>query len=139
MEMIIWCIRHQFLENVRSHHTSYTSWRSILHERKSAAVQRSWPDSINQPAESTIRYGSTLFIEDALKNIDAEDGFISEMESEISALQNDASSSFLRSNIEGMSGYYPFENLRAAVDILFLHGSSDLVVAKQAIVSFSIQ
>ena len=50
--------------------------------------------------------------------------------------QNDERS-ILRSKIEGTSGSYPFENLRTAADKLFLHGSSDLVVAKQAIVSFS--
>ncbi|KAL2326413.1 hypothetical protein Fmac_025471 [Flemingia macrophylla] len=32
-----------------------------------------------------------------------------------------------------MLGYYPFRNLRAAADLLFLHGGSDMVIAKQAI------
>jgi E3 ubiquitin-protein ligase HOS1 len=32
---------------------------------------------------------------------------------------------------------YPFRNLCEAVDMLFLHGASDMVIAKQAIVSFS--
>jgi E3 ubiquitin-protein ligase HOS1 len=32
---------------------------------------------------------------------------------------------------------YPFRNLHEAVDMLFLHGASDMVIAKQAIVSLS--
>ncbi|KAL2330819.1 hypothetical protein Fmac_018400 [Flemingia macrophylla] len=41
--------------------------------------------------------------------------------------------SFLGSNPDQMLGYYPFRNLRAAADLLFLHGGSDMVIAKQAI------
>uniref|UniRef100_A0A5B6Z808 Putative E3 ubiquitin-protein ligase HOS1-like n=1 Tax=Davidia involucrata TaxID=16924 RepID=A0A5B6Z808_DAVIN len=134
MEMMIWCVRHQFLENVRCRHTNFTSWCSLVRERKSAAIRRSWPDSVNHSAESTRRDGSTLFIEDALSNLEIEQGYTNEMggELEIASLQ-DGGSSFLRSKKEGMVGCYPFENLQAATDTLFLHGSSDLVVAKQAI------
>ncbi|KAA8522197.1 hypothetical protein F0562_012870 [Nyssa sinensis] len=108
MEMMIWCVRHQFLENARSRHTNFTSWSSLVRERKSAAIRRSWPDSNRN---IRLKWEGKL---------------------EIASLQ-DGGSSFLRSKIDGMAGCYPFENLRAAIDILFLHGNSDLVVAKQAI------
>ncbi|KAK3014402.1 hypothetical protein RJ639_008830, partial [Escallonia herrerae] len=135
MEMILWCLKHQFLENIRSWHSNFTSWRSIFRERKSAAIKHSWPDSINHPMESTGPGGSTLFIEDALSNIDVEQEYTRETgdESEIASLQKEGGSSFFRSKIEGMAGCYPFEHLRDAIDILFLRGSSDMVVAKHAI------
>ncbi|KAK2981617.1 hypothetical protein RJ640_012899 [Escallonia rubra] len=135
MEMILWCLKHQFLENIRSWHSNFTSWRSIVRERKSAAIKRSWPDSINHPVESTGPGGSTLFIEDALSNIDVEQEYTRETgdESEIASLQKEGGSSFFRSKIEGMAGCYPFEHLRDAIDILFLRGSSDMLVAKHAI------
>ncbi|CAL5441965.1 unnamed protein product [Camellia sinensis] len=135
MEMMIWCIRHHFLENVKPRYTNITSWRAAVRERKSAAIMRSWPDSVNNSAGSGRTNGSTLFIEDALSNIDIDQGYTHERagELEIASLQKDESSSFFRSKIEGMAGCYPFENLRAAADVLFLHGSSDLVLAKQAI------
>ncbi|GMP95739.1 hypothetical protein CsSME_00044665 [Camellia sinensis var. sinensis] len=135
MEIMIWSIRHHFLENVGSQYTNFTSWRSSIRERKSAAIKRSWPDSVNHSAESARTNGSTLFIEDALLNIEIEQGHTHEIgeELEIASLQKAGSSLFFRSKIEGMAGCYPFENLRAAADILFLHGSSDLVIAKQAI------
>ncbi|PSS04030.1 E3 ubiquitin-protein like [Actinidia chinensis var. chinensis] len=135
LEVMIWCIRHQFLENVRPFYTNFASWRASVRERNSAAIKRSWPDPLNHYAESTGTNGSTLFIEDALSNIETEQGSTRQMEweSEIASLQKDGSSSFFRSKIEGMTGCYPFENLRAAADVLFLHGSSDMVDAKQAI------
>ncbi|KAL7241521.1 hypothetical protein ACSBR1_014169 [Camellia fascicularis] len=135
MEIMIWCIRHHFLENVGSQYTNFTSWRSSIHERKSAAIKRSWTDSVNHSAESARTNGSTLFIEDALLNIEIEQGYTHEIggELEIASLQKAGSSLFFRSKIGGMAGCYPFENLRAAADILFWHGSSDLVIAKQAI------
>lgn len=137
LEVMVWCIRHQFLEGIRARFpdSDITSWRASVRERKSAAIRRSWPDSVSPSAESTGATGSTLFIEDALANIEAEEGYLHKMggELEIASLQKDGSSSSFKSKIEGMGGCYPFENLRAAVDILFLRGSSDLVVAKQAI------
>ncbi|KAM7525513.1 hypothetical protein LguiA_015415 [Lonicera macranthoides] len=135
MEMIMWCIRHQFLENIGSRHSNLGSWRSVVRERKSAAIKRSWPNLVNNPSEPGGDDGSTLFIEHALSNLDIEQGYECEMgeEPEITSLQKDSGLSFFRSKIEGMAGCYPFENLHAAVDILFLRGSSDLVVAKQAI------
>ncbi|KAK9284920.1 hypothetical protein L1049_024101 [Liquidambar formosana] len=134
MEIMMWCARHQFLENVRSCHANFTSWRFVVRERKSAAIKRSWPDLLNPSAEPTGQDGS-LFIEDALSNLEIVQGYPQEMEEEIivASLQKDGCSSIFRSKIEGVAGCYPFENLRAATDVLFLRGSPDLVVAKRAI------
>ncbi|KAK4364456.1 hypothetical protein RND71_015814 [Anisodus tanguticus] len=136
MEIMIWCIRHEFLENVKSRHKNFASWRAVVRERKSAAIKRAWPDSVNLSEEYNAEYRSTLFIEDALSNIEAaEQGDIDDHEEELALayLQKDGGSLYSRSKIEGMVGCYPFESVRAAADILFLRGSSDLVVAKQAI------
>ncbi|KAF5734918.1 E3 ubiquitin-protein ligase HOS1-like [Tripterygium wilfordii] len=134
IEIMMWCIRHHFLENARSHYTNFESWESLVRERKSAAIKRSWYDAVNHDEESNRREGS-LFIEDALVNLEIDQGHVQEMGEVpgLASLQKDGDSLFLRSKIEGLSGCYPFENLRGAVDMLFLHGSSDLVVAKQAI------
>ncbi|XP_002531460.2 E3 ubiquitin-protein ligase HOS1 isoform X1 [Ricinus communis] len=136
MEIMKWCIKHQFLENIKSRHANFSSWRSIVRERKSAAITRSWPDIINQSADSSMQTGS-LFIEDALSNLGIEQGYLQDIREdlELASLQKDRGS-FFRSKIEGVAGCYPFESLRAAVDVLFLHGSSDLVVAKQAILLY---
>ncbi|KAJ6308626.1 hypothetical protein OIU76_018249 [Salix suchowensis] len=133
MEVIAWCVRHHFLENVRSRYTNLLSWHSVVHERKSAAVKRAWPDIPNQPAESSM-LAASLFIEDALANLEIEQNHMQEMgeESELAPLHKDGGL-FCRSKLKGLAACYPFENLRAAVDVLFLHGSSDLVLAKQAI------
>uniref|UniRef100_A0A7N0RF81 ELYS-like domain-containing protein n=1 Tax=Kalanchoe fedtschenkoi TaxID=63787 RepID=A0A7N0RF81_KALFE len=129
LEIIIWCIRHQFLENLKPRFTNYSSWRAHVRDRKSAATKRAMSSAI----ESTIQEGS-LFIEDALLNLEGEvHPFDIEDDFDVKCLQKDSTSSNFRSKIDGSSGSYPFENLRAACDILFLHGSSDLVVAKRAI------
>lgn len=133
MEIMIWCIRHEFLENVKSRHKNFASWQALVHERKFAAMKRAWPDSVNHSDEY---HASTLFIEDALSNIEAaEQGDLDNHEEELALayLQKDGGSLYSRSKIEGMAGCYPFESLRSAADILFLRGGSDLVVAKQAI------
>ncbi|KAL5750875.1 hypothetical protein ACOSP7_025478 [Xanthoceras sorbifolium] len=135
LEIMLWCAKHQFLENVRSRYDNFMGWRSLVRQRKSAATRRVWFDPVNYSADSTRQDGS-LFIEDALANLEIEQEYTQGRDEEIdvtSLHKDDGGLSFFRSKIEGVSGCYPFENLRAAVDILFLHGSSDLVVAKQAI------
>lgn len=138
LEIIIWCIRHEFLEGVRYRFTDISSWASVVRERKSAAIRRAWPDAINQPVEPTRQNGS-LFIEDALNNLDLEEELIKDIGEglDVASLQKDGTSIF-RANIDGVLGCYPFNNLRAAADLLFLHGGSDMVIAKQAIVSLSL-
>lgn len=136
MEIIIWCSRHQFLENVKSRFTDSSSWASVVRKRKSEAIRRAWPDAINQSVEST-GHDESLFVEDALNNLDLEQEIISEIggELDVATLQKDRASIF-RSKTDQVPSCYPFKNLRAAADLLFLHGSTDMVIAKQAIVSF---
>ncbi|XP_039022613.1 E3 ubiquitin-protein ligase HOS1-like [Hibiscus syriacus] len=132
LEITIWCIRHQFLEDVRSRHADFTSWRNHVRDRKSAAIARAWPPpELLDPSADSTGQGASLFIEDALENLD----IYEEMgeESDFAFLQKNGALSFFQSKIGGIAGCYPFESLRAAVDILFLRGASDLVVAKQAI------
>ncbi|CAM8941135.1 unnamed protein product [Rhodiola kirilowii] len=128
MEIMMWCIRHQFLEKVKPRFTNYSSWRAHMSDRKSAATRRAMSSAI----ESSIQEGS-LFIEDALLNLESEVyPFDLEEELGVPSLQKDDTSTIFRSRIDGFAGSYPFENLRIASDLLFLHGSSDLVVAKRA-------
>ncbi|WJX60487.1 RING-type E3 ubiquitin transferase [Trifolium repens] len=133
MEIIIWCIRHEFLVNVRSRFSNSSSWASVVRKRKAEAIRRAWPDAINESTESKGHDGS-LFIEDALNNLDLEEVMMPEIRDglEVAALQKDEASIF-RPNTDHVLSYYPFKNLRAAADLLFLHGSSDAVIAKQAI------
>ncbi|XP_030467691.2 E3 ubiquitin-protein ligase HOS1 isoform X2 [Syzygium oleosum] len=134
MEIMMWCIRHEFLATRGSRYANYEQWRTLFRERKSAAIKRSWPDVVNLSTESGGQEGS-LFIEDAVGNLEIIEEDTKEMgdESELFSLQKSGASLYLRAKVEGLSGCYPFENLRAAADMLFLYGSSDLVVAKRAI------
>lgn len=134
LEIMMWCIRHQFLKHVRSRYPDCASWSSSVRERKSAAVKRAWPAPMN--SESSGQSISSLFIEDALSNLDSEQGYADKDEGE--SLLAGGGNSFLRSKLHGLAGCYPFENLRTAIDLLFLQGNSDVVVAKQAIVSYLI-
>ncbi|XP_010508965.1 PREDICTED: E3 ubiquitin-protein ligase HOS1-like [Camelina sativa] len=133
LDIMVWCIRHGFLDDVRSRYSNFTSWNALVLERKSNAIKRAWPDAVDQSSDCNVQ-GASLFIEDALENLEREPEYGQEIgaDLEVGCLQKDKRS-FLRSKIEGTSGSYPFENLRTAADILFLHGGSDLVVAKQAI------
>ncbi|KAI3997573.1 hypothetical protein MKX01_029404 [Papaver californicum] len=136
LEIMKWSIKHQFLDKVRSRHINYSSWRSLFRDRKSAAIVRAWPEFKSNSAESAKQDCATLFIEDALSNLEIEQelgrGMSKELEV-LSMVKNGGSSSFIRSIIEGFEGCYPFETLRDATDVLFLCGSSDVVVAKRAI------
>ncbi|KAF2583519.1 hypothetical protein F2Q68_00001708 [Brassica cretica] len=133
LDIMIWCIRHGFLEDVRSRYSTFTSWKALVLERKSDAIKRAWPDAVDQSSDCNVQ-GASLFIEDALQNLEREPEYSQDIgaDLDVGCLQNDERS-ILRSKIEGISGSYPFESLRTAADILFLQGSSDLVVAKQAI------
>ncbi|CAH1437895.1 unnamed protein product [Lactuca virosa] len=101
---------------------------------KSMSVKRAWPSPMGTSGKDI----AMLFIEDALSNLDAQQEYTTNRddELEIASLQKDGGLSFSRVKIKGMVGSYPFENLRSAIDILFLYGSSDLVVAKQAILLY---
>ncbi|KAL4565685.1 hypothetical protein LXL04_029788 [Taraxacum kok-saghyz] len=135
MEMIIWYTRHESLEDLNQH-GSFSSWRSEVRERKSMAVKRAWPSPTGTTSEKDT---AMLFIEDALSNLDTQQEYATtdrDVELKIASLQKDGGLSFRRIKMEGLVGSYPFENLRSAIDILFLCGSSDMVVAKQAILLY---
>lgn len=135
-----WCIRHQFLDSIRSRFSDFASWRSSVRERKDAAICRAWPEPVGGVLEPSEQITSRLFIEDALSNLETEQGYGHDDEGELaisSSLASDKSSFYL-SKLQGLAGRYPFESVRAAVDLLFLQGNSNLVLAKQAIVSYRI-
>ncbi|GER25711.1 E3 ubiquitin-protein ligase HOS1 [Striga asiatica] len=135
LQIMMWCIKHQFLDSVRSRHSDFESWRSSVRERKSEAIKRAWPDTENPILESSEQSTSSLFIEDALSNLDTDQEYADNDKGELSieSLVKSGVNSFSLSKLHGMAACYPFENLRAAVDLLFLRGNSDLVVSKQAI------
>ncbi|KAF3777809.1 E3 ubiquitin-protein ligase [Nymphaea thermarum] len=124
LEVMVWCIRHQFLEHMPSRYSTISLWRSTFHERRTAAMRRCWPEFMCSDTEAA-QPGSTLFIEDALSNLVLEQGHEGSGELEVACLLKDPSSSL---SVEEASGIYPFENLRAAIDMLFLRGSSDLLL-----------
>lgn len=134
---MIWCIRHKFLENVEPRYPNSVSWSLHVSERKLAAIERTWPNLTGYTAETGIQHESTLFIEDALSNLQIEQDFEGAVSGELDvrSLLGDAYRLSDLSEMVGVSGLYPFKDLRSAADILFLHGTSDMVVAKQAIVS----
>ncbi|KAJ7952545.1 E3 ubiquitin-protein ligase HOS1-like protein [Quillaja saponaria] len=101
LEIMIWCIRHQFLENVRSRYKDSALWDSAVRERRSGGNQASMAGC----SKSLFR----------------------KLEEEIEV------ASLLKNGVKEMADYYPFKSLQDAVDVLFLHGSSELVIAKQAI------
>ena len=129
LEVMIWCVRHKFLENSDPRYSNLVSWKLHVRDRKLAASERTWP--------SSSMLESTLFIEDALSNLQIERVVSIGDELDIRTLTSDSLPLSESSEMVGMSGIYPFKDLHSATDILFLHGSSDMAVAKHAIVSFS--
>jgi E3 ubiquitin-protein ligase HOS1 len=110
-------------------------------QRKACAEERKWPGFSDKGSDINEANQSTLFIEQALQNLGIEQNYRDkEEEIAITCLQDEQSSSMFCSTITTdhfSIDRYPFKNLREAVDVLFLHGASDMVIAKQAIVSFS--
>jgi E3 ubiquitin-protein ligase HOS1 len=110
-------------------------------QRKAYAEERKWPRFSDKGSDINEANQSTLFIEQALQNLGIEQNYRDKEEDiTITCLQNEQSSSMFCSTITTdhcSIDRYPFKNLREAVDVLFLHGASDMVIAKQAIVSFS--
>ncbi|XP_073007314.1 E3 ubiquitin-protein ligase HOS1 isoform X2 [Typha latifolia] len=139
LEVMIWCIRHQFLEGVQSRFPNVASWKLHVLERKLEAVRRAWPDYSNNTRDSFVPNGTILFIEQALANLRIEQSYIKERvdDVDISSLQDENSPSLFLSKIDAANrNGYPFKSLRTAADVLFLHGISDTVVAKQAILLY---
>ncbi|KAH7654309.1 E3 ubiquitin-protein ligase HOS1 protein [Dioscorea alata] len=140
LEVMIWCIQHHFLEDVPSRYPDSASWNRFVRERKSAAVKRAWPNFTSTSVAFLGSNEATLFIEEALSNLGIEESYSQDIEEDldISCLQQEHSPLLFLSKIdEGNTnrkeGWYPFGNLRVAADVLFLHGTSDMVLAKQAI------
>ncbi|KAG0497909.1 hypothetical protein HPP92_002600 [Vanilla planifolia] len=139
LEIMIWCIQHNFLENVRSSYADNQSWAVHVQKRKAAVIKHSWPDNSSYLQYYGGRPDPDLFIEQALSNLQIEDSY-GEKDDEIciSSLQDINSpvmffSKINESNRNQASMCYPFENVRAAADVIFLYGASDMVVAKRAI------
>lgn len=143
-----WCARHQFLETTRSSYASIGQWQSAVKERKSAAQDRAWSETPHNNGKLGVSQSATLFIEEALANLgllegdDEEEVGLGDLP-QLSLLrqgptaQTPASLRFRR-DLEPMQSRspYPPESVRAAVDLLFLEGTCDLILAKKAIVSF---
>lgn len=110
-------------------------------QRKVYAEERKWPGFFDKGTGESEATQGTLFIEQALQNLGIEQSYRdNEEEIAITCLQNEQSSSMFCSTIttdQFSIDRYPFKNLREAVDVLFLHGASDMVIAKQATVSLS--
>lgn len=144
LDVMCWCARHNFLEDLQSSHSSVNEWRLAMKGRKLSATNRVWPGHAHTALEMTS-FSSTLFIEDALSNI----GFGKDNESsylwenlELQCLRQAAPPLPFRrretsvgghSNMRVSTALYPPESVRAAVDMIFLEASSDLFLAKKAI------
>ncbi|KAF0888472.1 hypothetical protein E2562_014710 [Oryza meyeriana var. granulata] len=135
LEAMMWCIRHKFLEDVCSRHANLASWNSDVIKRKASAKERKWPEFSDKSSAYNEDNQGILFIEQALQNLGIQESYSDSEEGvEIACLQSEQSSSIFCSTINQFSvDKYPFKNLREAVDVLFLHGASDMVIAKQAI------
>ncbi|KAM0880517.1 hypothetical protein ACQ4PT_033542 [Festuca glaucescens] len=120
---------HQLIEN-----TMKAKQSADVIKRKTSAEERQWPEISGKISGYDEANQGILFIEQALQNLGNQQSYIdNEEEGEITCLQNEQSSSMFRSAIDQSNvNSYPFKNLREVVDILFLHGGSDMVVAKQA-------
>jgi len=148
LEVMAWCARHQFLETIRSSYDSITQWQTSVKERKFAAQGRAWLETPHNNGKLGVSQPATLFIEEALANLglledDADDevglGDLPELGllREGPIAQTPASLRFRRDMESTLASLpYPPESVRAAVDLLFLDGPCDLILAKKAIVSF---
>ncbi|KAG0502217.1 hypothetical protein HPP92_002289 [Vanilla planifolia] len=76
LEIMIWCIQHNFLENVRSSYADNQSWAVHVQKRKAAVIKHSWPDNSSYLQYYGGRPDPDLFIEQALSNLQIEDNVI---------------------------------------------------------------
>eukprot|EP00250_Pteridium_aquilinum_P020506 c24838_g1_i1 orf=214-3336(+) len=141
LDVMCWCARHHFLENIQSSHSSLNDWRSAVKGRKLAANSRAWPECTRNVSEVTSYTSATLFIEDAMANI----GFGKDNDRgenlELGYLRPTTALTTLRrkegiggqSSVRVSAAVYPPESVRAAVDMIFLEASADLFLAKKAI------
>jgi E3 ubiquitin-protein ligase HOS1 len=149
VEVMAWCVRHQFLEIIPSRYVSNTQWRSAVQERKAAAQERVWPEASHN-SQLDVSQPASLFIEEALANLglsedDEDEGGRTNDLQELSWLRQ-ASGVYTPASLRyrrdagpvQSSSLYPPDSVRAAVDLLFLEGTSDLILAKKSIVSSSL-
>lgn len=143
LEVMAWCARHQFLDTIRSSYESPSQWHIAVNGRKSAAQSRAWSETPYKTGKIGVSRTATLFIEEALANLgllgsNDEDEFGLGDLPEVSFLRQESPASIrFRRDLEPMQCWscYPPESVRAAVDLLFLEGTCDLILAKKAIVS----
>uniref|UniRef100_M8BB76 ELYS-like domain-containing protein n=1 Tax=Aegilops tauschii TaxID=37682 RepID=M8BB76_AEGTA len=128
LEAMIWCTRHEFLEKICSRHASFATWSADVIERKKSAEERQWPEFSGKSSGHNEVNQGILFIEQALQNLGGQQSYRdNEEEAEITCLQNEQSAFEFSYTIDQFSvNSYPFKNLREAVDVLFLHGGSDM-------------
>ena len=142
LEVMAWCARHQFLETIPSSYASISQWHTAFKERKLAAQERAWSETPHNNGNLGGSQSATLFIEEALANLgllegDDEDEVELGDLPELSMLCQGPTAQTpvslrLRRDLQSSSPYPP-ESIRAAVDLLFLKGTSDLILAKKAI------
>eukprot|EP00252_Welwitschia_mirabilis_P008056 TRINITY_DN19761_c0_g3_i1.p1 TRINITY_DN19761_c0_g3~~TRINITY_DN19761_c0_g3_i1.p1 ORF type:complete len:1008 (+),score=216.56 TRINITY_DN19761_c0_g3_i1:343-3024(+) len=128
LEVMAWCGRHSFLKNVPSRYQNISQWRSKFVERKNAVVNRTWPPYLGIFSDNTTESHPSLFIEDALNHIYAEQGEPEDETYGLSCLREEKKVSDINDGFK-----YPPQTVREAVDTFFLEGSSDLIVAKRAV------
>lgn len=128
---MLWCTQHKFLEHVQPQYPDIATWESRVSERKAALAHRSWPP-IDLSGITEANPTTSLFIEEALQNLELEDGSEEDI---LLSLEHERPQMAIYPRVHQLN-QYPFKSVRAAADVLFLYGTSDTVVAKQAIVSF---
>ncbi len=148
-EVMAWCARHQFLESLSPRFTSVGQWLTAVEERRSAARKRAWTEGLQTTVQFESGHEGSMFIEDALANLgmgrdgageagNNEDFLEPGWLQETGLVQTSPSLKYMQDAVSGQSGVlYPPKSMRAAVDKLFLEGSSDLILAKKAIVSLT--
>jgi E3 ubiquitin-protein ligase HOS1 len=148
-EVMAWCARHQFLESLSPRFTSVGQWLTAVEERRSAARKRAWTEGLQTTVQFESGHEGSMFIEDALANLgmgrdgageagNNEDFLEPGWLQETGLVQTSPSLKYMQDAVSGQSGVlYPPKSVRAAVDKLFLEGSSDLILAKKAIVSLT--
>ncbi|KAH9542271.1 hypothetical protein CY35_14G107700 [Sphagnum magellanicum] len=144
-EVMAWCARHQFLESLSPRFTSVGQWLTAVEERRNAARKRAWTEGLQTTVQFESGHEGSMFIEDALTNLgmgrdgageagNNEDFLEPGWLQETGLVQTSPSLKYMQDAVSGQSGVlYPPKSVRAAVDKLFLEGSSDLILAKKAI------
>lgn len=146
LEMMCWCASNQFLENMHLRYSTINNWRTAVRARRTAAQERAWPEHTRNAWQTSCGHSTTLFIDDAMSNVgygkEHDDEFLRDNLELGSLRQGTATSSAsfrrretagVQSAMHGLAVVYPPDNMRAAVDLLFLEATSDLILAKKAI------